>query len=115
MTEDDRAAIMKENKRMADQALRVLACACVELAELPEDVSPEAIEHDLTFIGMTGMIDPVRPEGKAAVDLCKDAGIRPIMITGDHIDTAVAIARELGILQDASQAVMGSALDAMTD
>ena len=115
MTEDDRAAIMKENKRMADQALRVLACACVELAELPEDVSPEAIEHDLTFIGMTGMIDPVRPEVKAAVELCKDAGIRPIMITGDHIDTAVAIARELGILQDASQAVMGSALDAMTD
>ncbi|MDY4139386.1 MAG: cation-translocating P-type ATPase, partial [Eubacteriales bacterium] len=115
MTEDDRAAIMKENKRMADQALRVLACACVELAELPEDVSPEAIEHDLTFIGMTGMIDPVRPEVKAAVDLCKDAGIRPIMITGDHIDTAVAIARELGILQDASQAVMGSALDAMSD
>ena len=115
MTEDDRAAIMKENKRMADQALRVLACACVELAELPEDVSPEAIEHDLTFIGMTGMIDPVRPEVKAAVDLCKDAGIRPIMITGDHIDTAVAIARELGILQDASQAVMGSALDVMSD
>ena len=115
MTEADRAAIMKENKRMADQALRVLACACVELAELPEDVSPEAIEHDLTFIGMTGMIDPVRPEVKAAVDLCKDAGIRPIMITGDHIDTAVAIARELGILQDASQAVMGSALDAMSD
>ena len=115
MTEADRAAIMKENKRMADQALRVLACACVELAELPEDVSPEAIEHDLTFIGMTGMIDPVRPEVKAAVDLCKDAGIRPIMITGDHIDTAVAIARELGILQDASQAVMGSALDVMSD
>ena len=115
MTEDDRAAIMKENKRMADQALRVLACACVELAELPEDVSPEAIEHDLTFIGMTGMIDPVRPEVKAAVELCKDAGIRPIMITGDHIDTAVAIARELGILQDASQAVMGSTLDGMTD
>ncbi|MGN0745206.1 MAG: cation-translocating P-type ATPase, partial [Aristaeellaceae bacterium] len=115
MTADDRAAIMKENKRMADQALRVLACACVELAELPENVSPEAIEHDLTFIGMTGMIDPVRPEVKAAVELCKDAGIRPIMITGDHIDTAVAIARELGILQDASQAVMGSALDAMTD
>ncbi|MGN1019840.1 MAG: cation-translocating P-type ATPase [Aristaeellaceae bacterium] len=115
MTAEDRAAIMKENKRMADQALRVLACACVELAELPENVSPEAIEHDLTFIGMTGMIDPVRPEVKAAVELCKDAGIRPIMITGDHIDTAVAIARELGILQDAGQAVMGSALDAMTD
>ncbi|MGN0777565.1 MAG: cation-translocating P-type ATPase [Aristaeellaceae bacterium] len=115
MTEDDRRAIMQENKRMADQALRVLACAYVEHEKLPADVSPEALEHDMTFIGMTGMIDPVRPEVKAAVELCKDAGIRPIMITGDHIDTAVAIARELGILQTADQAVMGSQLDSMTD
>lgn len=115
MTDDDRKAIMSENKRMADSALRVLACAYVELMELPEDVSPEAIERDMIFIGLTGMIDPVRPEVKDAVDLCKAAGIKAVMITGDHIDTAVAIARELGILENADQAIMGSALNDMSD
>ncbi len=115
MTDDDRKTIMSENKRMADSALRVLACAYVELMELPEDVSPEAIERDMIFIGLTGMIDPVRPEVKDAVDLCKAAGIKAVMITGDHIDTAVAIARELGILENADQAIMGSALNDMSD
>ncbi len=115
MTDDDRKTVMAENKRMADSALRVLACAYVDLAELPEDLSPEAIERRLIFVGLTGMIDPVRPEVKDAVALCKEAGIRAIMITGDHIDTAVAIARELGILESPEQAILGSALNAMSD
>ena len=115
MLQKDREEIMAENKRMADRALRVLACAKRDWDALPEDTSAEAIEQGLTFIGLTGMIDPIRPEVKAAVDRCHDAGIRVVMITGDHIDTATAIARELGILTDASQAVMGSALDSMTD
>ena len=115
MMQKDREEIMAENKRMADRALRVLACAKRDWDALPEDTSAEAIENGLTFIGLTGMIDPIRPEVKAAVDKCHDAGIRVVMITGDHIDTAVAIARELGILTDPSQAVMGSELNHMTD
>lgn len=115
ITDEDRRQIETENKAMADRALRVLACAYRRYDVLPENISPEALERDLIFIGLTGMIDPVRPEVKDAVALCKTAGIRPVMITGDHIDTAVAIARELGILTDASQAVMGTALDGMTD
>lgn len=115
MTDDDRAAMMGENKAMADKALRVLACAYLEYAELPENTAAEAIERDMIFIGLTGMIDPVRPEVKAAVAKCRDAGIRTVMITGDHIDTAAAIARELGILTEDSQAIMGQALDSMTN
>lgn len=115
MTEADRAAVLAENKRMADKALRVLACAYRDYAALPGDCAPEALERDMTLIGLTGMIDPVRPEVKAAVDKCKSAGIRVVMITGDHIDTAVAIAKELGMITDASQAVMGQTLDGMTD
>lgn len=113
--EQDRSAIMTENKRMADNALRVLACAYVRYDELPGDLSPEAIEQNLTFVGLTGMIDPVRPEVRDAVALCRTAGIRPVMITGDHIDTAVAIARELGILTDSSEATLGSDLDSLSD
>lgn len=115
MTEADRKAVMGENKAMADRALRVLACAYRMYDDLPADVRPAAIEQNLIFIGLMGMIDPVRPEVKDAVELCKTAGIRAVMITGDHIDTAVAIARELGILTDPAQAIMGSALDGMTD
>ncbi len=115
MTDADRTSIMASNKGMADRALRVLACATVEYAELPEDISPEAIEKNMTYVGMTGMIDPVRPEVKAAVEKCKTAGIRAIMITGDHIDTAVAIAKDLGLIEDASGAIMGSALNSMSD
>ena len=81
----------------------------------PEDTSPENLEKDLTFIGLTGMIDPVRPEVKAAIEKCRRAGIRPIMITGDHRDTAVAIAEELGIIADESQAITGSELSKMSD
>lgn len=115
MTETARSRIKAKNKEMADRALRVLACASVEYSDMPEDTTAEALEQKMTFIGMTGMIDPIRPEVKEAVDLCRTAGIRPVMITGDHIDTAVAIARELGILHDSSEAIMGSALDDMSD
>ena len=115
MTEEDRREIMAANKGMADRALRVLACAMVEYAKLPEDIAPEAIERGITFVGMTGMIDPIRPEVKDAVEKCKTAGIRAIMITGDHIDTAVAIAKDLGLIGDASGAIMGSALNGMSD
>ena len=115
MTNADRREIMAANKGMADRALRVLACAMVEYDKLPEDISPEAIERNMTFVGMTGMIDPIRPEVRDAVEKCKTAGIRAIMITGDHIDTAVAIARDLGLIEDASGAIMGSALNGMSD
>jgi len=115
MTDADRKRIMDENKAMADRALRVLACGYRSYETMPENTSPEALEQQLTFIGLTGMIDPVRPEVKDAVELCSTAGIRAVMITGDHIDTAAAIARELGILTEPSQAIMGSVLDGMTD
>ena len=115
ITEVDRSAIIAENKRMADNALRVLALAYAVYPEVPVDTKPESIEKKLIFVGLTGMIDPVRPEVKDAVALCRTAGIRPVMITGDHIDTAVAIARELGILTDPSQAILGSALNGMSD
>lgn len=115
MTDADKSAILAENKRMADHALRVLACAYAVYPETPADMSPEALERELTFIGLTGMIDPVRPEAKDAVALCRAAGIQPVMITGDHIDTAVAIGRELGILERDDQAVPGGALDGMSD
>ena len=114
-TEERKAEVLKENKKMADKALRVLAAAYKEYAGLPEDVSPVEIEKDMIFIGLAGMIDPVRPEVKAAIVKCKEAGIRPIMITGDHIDTAVAIGLELGIITDPSQAIRGADLDKMTD
>ncbi len=115
MTEEDRSRILSTNKQMADKALRVLALARVEYAEVPEDTRPEKIESAMTFVGMMGMIDPVRPEVKDAVALCRGAGIRPVMITGDHIDTAVAIAKELGIIVSRDQAMLGADLDALTD
>ena len=115
MTDALREELLAGNKAMADKALRVLAAAYREYPELPEDRSPEALEQDLTFIGMTGMIDPVRPEVAAAVAECREAGIRPVMITGDHKDTAVAIAKELGIIKDASQALTGAELDGIPE
>ena len=115
MTDAKRAQILKANKDMADRALRVLAAARRDWAEKPENNTPEFLEHDLCFVGLTGMIDPVRPEVKAAIEECRNAGIRPVMITGDHKDTAVAIARELGIITDASQAITGAELDAISD
>ena len=115
LTEEKRTAILAENKAMADKALRVLAAAERLYDALPDRQEPEDLEQDLCFIGLAGMIDPIRPEVKAAVAECRAAGIRPVMITGDHKDTAVAIGKELGIITDASQAVTGSALDSLTD
>ncbi len=111
LTDAKRAQIMAANKAMADKALRVLAAAKRDWASKPADNTPEFLEHDLVFLGLTGMIDPVRPEVKAAIDECRSAGIRAVMITGDHKDTAVAIAKELGIITDASQAITGAELD----
>ncbi|MBR0446625.1 MAG: cation-translocating P-type ATPase [Oscillospiraceae bacterium] len=115
MTEEKRAEIMAVNKSMADRALRVLAAAKRDWNEKPADNTPEYLEKDLVFLGLTGMIDPVRPEVKAAIEKCRSAGIRAVMITGDHKDTAVAIAKELGIITDASQAITGAELDSISD
>ena len=115
MTQAKLEEIMAANKAMADKALRVLAAAHREWSTKPADNSPEYLEQELCFIGLTGMIDPVRPEVKAAIEQCRSAGIRPVMITGDHKDTAVAIARELGIIADASQAITGAELDDIPD
>ena len=115
MTDAKRAEIMAANKAMADKALRVLAAAKRDWSEKPADNSPEFLEQDLVFLGLTGMIDPVRPEVKAAIQECRSAGIRTVMITGDHKDTAVAIAKELGIISDASEAITGAELDAISD
>ena len=115
MTEEKRAEIMTANKTMADKALRVLAAAMRFWDEKPADNSPEYLEQELVFVGLTGMIDPVRPEVKAAIEECRAAGIRPVMITGDHKDTAVAIAKELGIITDASEAITGAELDEISD
>ena len=108
MTDAKRAEIMASNKAMADKALRVLAVAKRDWNEKPSDNTPEYLEQDMVFLGVTGMIDPVRPEVKAAIEECRSAGIRAVMITGDHKDTAVAIAKELGIITDASQAITGA-------
>jgi len=115
MTEEKRAEIMAANKAMADRALRVLAAAKRDWKQRPADNTPEFLEQDLIFVGLTGMIDPVRPEVKAAIDECRSAGIRAVMITGDHKDTAVAIAKELGIISDASEAITGAELDKISD
>ena len=115
MTDAKRDEIMAANKTMADKALRVLAAAKRDWATKPADNTPEFLEKELVFLGLTGMIDPVRTEVKAAIEECRSAGIRAVMITGDHKDTAVAIAKELGIITDASQAITGAELDAIPD
>ncbi len=115
MTEEKRAEILAANKAMADRALRVLAAAQRTYDTCPASFEADDLEHDLCFLGLAGMIDPVRPEVKAAIEECREAGIRPIMITGDHIDTAVAIAKELGILTDGLKAITGAQLSAMDD
>lgn len=117
LTADLRDKILKTNHDLALQALRVLAYAYKELPEVPEDPSSEREENGLIFVGLTGMIDPERPEVKDAVAEAKRAGIRPLMITGDHKDTATAIALRLGILdkKDDSQVITGAQLDQMSD
>ncbi len=115
MTEEYRQSILEANKQMADRALRVLACAQKLWPNRPANFEPETLEQELCFMGLCGMIDPVRPEVLDAIAECRRAGIRPIMITGDHVDTAVAIAKELGILADGTKAITGSQLNDMDD
>ncbi len=100
---------------MSKKALRVLAVAYKEIPSLPKNPAPESLENELTFMGLVGMIDPPRPEAKEAVKTCRNAGIKPVMITGDHIVTASAIAKELGITEDDDKAITGAELDEMTD
>ena len=102
-------------EQMSQNALRVLGIAYKEIDAVPELLSSEALEADLIFLGLVGMIDPPRPEAKEAVAVCRRAGIKPVMITGDHIITASAIAKELGILKEGDRAIAGTELDAMTD
>ncbi len=109
----DKARQMVED--LSKNALRVLAVGIRKIAEIPEGKTPDEVEHSLTFIGLLGMIDPPREEAKDAVKVCKNAGIKPVMITGDHIVTATAIAKELGIFTDGDMAITGTELDAMTE
>ncbi|MFA7637218.1 MAG: calcium-translocating P-type ATPase, PMCA-type [Monoglobales bacterium] len=102
-------------EQMSSDALRVLAVAYKEIESVPEKLTSEQLESDLIFLGLVGMIDPPRPEAKDAVKVCRKAGIKPVMITGDHVVTASAIARELGILRDGDLAITGVELDNMTD
>lgn len=115
LTAEKRKEIEEDNRRMAGKALRVLAAAEREWKEKPESNDPVFLEKDLVFLGLCGMIDPVRPEVKAAIDECRNAGIRPVMITGDHKDTAVAIAKELGIIESEAEAVTGAEIEGMSD
>ena len=115
MTEEYKSEILAANKAMADKALRVLACAERVWDTEPASYEAEALEENLCFAGLSGMIDPVRPEVKDAIVECRGAGIRPIMITGDHIDTAVAIAKELGIITEGTRAITGAQLNDLSD
>lgn len=115
MTDEIRSQILQQNKEMADKALRVLCVAMKAYSALPQDTSPKAIEKELCYIGLAGMIDPIRPEALEAIKEAQAAGIRPVMITGDHKDTAVAIAKELGIASDESQAITGAELNSVSD
>ena len=115
MTDELRETLFKENKKLADQALRVLASGRKTYIKTPESYEADKMEQGLCFLGLVGMIDPVRPEVKDAIEECRSAGIRPIMITGDHKDTAVAIARELGIIEEGQYAITGAELSKMDD
>ena len=115
MTDERREQILAANKAMADQALRVLALASRTYTEKPADFAAEALENNLVFCGLSGMIDPERPEVAPAIEEAHGAGIRTVMIAGDHIDTAVAIAKNLGIVEDRSQAITGAEIDKMSE
>ncbi|MBQ4509454.1 MAG: calcium-translocating P-type ATPase, PMCA-type [Clostridia bacterium] len=115
LTDEKRQEALNMNKNMADRALRVLAVGLKALDCEPTEYTSDSLENDLCFIGLVGMIDPVREEVKPAIDQCRTAGIRPIMITGDHKDNAVAIAMQLGIITSADQAITGGELDAISD
>lgn len=115
LNETDRAAILATNQRFASEALRVLGVARRPLTYIPDAYRAVDLERELTFLGLVGMKDPIRPEAKAAVDVCRTAGIRTVMITGDHKDTAVAIASELGIMESGRQALSGEELNHLSD
>lgn len=115
MTEEIRTAILEENKKLADQALRVLCCAKKSWDITHENFEAENLEQKLCYLGLSGMIDPVRPEAVDAIKQCNEAGIRPIMITGDHRDTAVAIAKQLHIISNPDEAITGEQLDKISD
>lgn len=114
ITGEDREEILRVNRQMAGQALRVLALGYKELNSIPGEPKPEDIERDITFVGLVGMIDPPRPEVKEAIKVCKEAGIKPVMITGDYKDTALAIANQLEMVDD-SRVLTGAELDVITD
>lgn len=114
-TAGDLGAAREEASRMSREALRVLAVAWKEIGEVPQKPAPEELEQGLAFLGLVGMIDPPRPEAGEAVRVCREAGIRPVMITGDHVETASAIAKSLGILLDGEDAVTGPALAQMSE
>ena len=111
----DTKTARKHTEEMSANALRVLAVAYKEIDNVPENPVSEDLENGLTLMGLVGMIDPPRPEAKAAVAVCRKAGIKPVMITGDHVVTASAIAKELGIMSENDKAITGAELDAMTD
>ena len=111
MTDEIKNDIIKQNKLFASKALRVLCAAYKEYSYMPKSLEPADLEYDLIFIGIVGMIDPCRPEVYAAIEECRHAGIRPIMITGDHKDTAVAIGKDLGIIENDEEAIEGHELD----
>lgn len=115
ITDADRKSIDEANSSMAERALRVLAAAYKEADGVPSDISPEGVEHSLVFAGMAGMIDPAREEVNAAVATCRTAGIKPVMITGDHKITATAIARMLDIAREGDSVITGSELESMSD
>ncbi len=115
LTDTVKEKILTANKGMADCALRVLAAAERKYDTTPENYEAGTLENKLCFIGLVGMIDPIRDEVKAAIEDCRRAGIRPIMITGDHKDTAIAIASQLGIINDASEAITGAELSALPE
>ncbi len=114
-TEGDIEKAKQINEDMSSKALRVLAIGYKQIDKLPDNIDSDELENGLTFLGLVGMIDPPRPEAKDAVAVCKRAGIKAVMITGDHITTACAIARELGIMEDTDIAVTGAQLDLMSD
>ena len=115
LTEAKKQEILQGNKGMAAKALRVLAAAFRDWNSMPQDQKPETLENNLVFIGLAGMLDPVRPEVIPAMEECRQAGIRPIMITGDHKDTAVAIAKQLQLVESEDEAITGAQLDQISD
>ncbi len=115
LTEEIKRELNSQNERLAAQALRVLGVAFRPLANLPETLTPEEVEQGLVFVGLAAMIDPPRPEAKEAVEVCRRAGIKPVMITGDHKITALAIARELGIYEEGELVLTGTELDRLSD